>query len=82
METSDTPYQATASVIFNWAAVQYSIMTFGITGPCVAGLVSTGMLAEDIYAKFINSISNLIVEVYKSKDYYIVTPQPLFLFTE
>lgn len=75
----DNPYQVTASVIFGKASVQYSIVTFGITGPGTAKLINSGTLAEDTYGKFVSDISSLIVEAYQNEQQFTIVPQPMFL---
>lgn len=75
----NTPQQITASVIFGKAEVNYSMQTFGITGPGVGGLNQAGALTEDTYNKFITEVSNMIVKAYDEDSRYIINPQPLFL---
>lgn len=75
----NTPQQVTASVIFGKAEVNYSMQTFGITGPGVGGLNQAGALTEDTYNKFITEVSNMIVKAYDEDSRYIINPQPLFL---
>ncbi|RIV47529.1 hypothetical protein [Flagellimonas pelagia] len=73
----NTPQQITASAIFGRAEVTYSLKTFGITGPGVAGLSKSGGLSEDTYQEFLQDISNLIIEMYKDESQFIVDPKPL-----
>jgi hypothetical protein len=75
----NTPQQITASVIFGKAEVNYSMQTFGITGPGVGGLNQAGAVTEDTYNKFVTEVSNMIVKAYDADSRYIINPQPLFL---
>ena len=74
-----TPQQITASVIFGFAEVKFSLKTFGIVGPGVANLNSAGSLSEDTYQQFLQEISELIKAMYTGNKQFIITPQPLFL---
>jgi hypothetical protein len=74
-----TPQQMTASVIFGRATVEYEIVTFGITGPALSAFAKPGVLHEDSYGNFIREMGTLMLDVYKNKSAYIITPQPLFL---
>ncbi|WP_281989346.1 hypothetical protein [Aquimarina aggregata] len=70
----NTPQQVTASVIFGRAEVIYSLKTFGIVGPGIAELNKVGSLSEDTYQGFMQAISKLIVDMYKEKSDFIITP--------
>ncbi|MEM7086340.1 MAG: hypothetical protein AAF489_09170 [Bacteroidota bacterium] len=74
-----TPQQITASVIFGFAEVKFSLKTFGIVGPGISNLNNAGSLSEDTYQQFLQEISALIKEMYTDNDQFIITPQPLFL---
>ena len=76
----NSPQQITASVIFGKVDVSFSINTFGIVGPGIGELVKkAGSLQEDTYSNFLFEVGNLIVDAYKDKSKYRISPTPLFL---
>ena len=77
----NTPQQISASITFEYAEAEFNIKTVGITGPGTTKLIQAGKLSEDTYSKFLNSISNLILDAYEAKGDYRITPQKMLTNT-
>jgi len=71
----NSPQQISASVTFGLAEVEFSVITIGITGPGTASLVNQGSMTENTYSNFLKSVSNLIVDVYKTESSFLIDPQ-------